>query len=67
MANIEQALQLATTNAQLAILPTFADDPTEDRATPTEWLQKLLNNKQGGNWTDIQTLHISEMPSEEDL
>ena len=56
MANIEQALQLATTNAQLAILPTFSDEPTDDRVTATEWLQKLLNNKQGGNWTDIQTI-----------
>ena len=56
MANIEQALQLATTNAQLAILPTFSDDPAEDRATPTEWLQKIINNAQGGNWTDIQTI-----------
>ena len=56
MADIQQALQLATTNAQLAILPTFSNNPTEDRASPTEWLQKLLNNKQGGNWTDVQTI-----------
>ena len=56
MADIQQALQLATTNAQLAILPTFANNPIEDRTSSTEWLQKLLNNKQGGNWTDVQTI-----------
>ena len=56
MADMQQALQLATTNAQLAILPTFSNNPTDDRTSATEWLQKLLNNKQGGNWTDIQTV-----------
>ena len=56
MADMQQALQLAATNAQLAILPTFSNNPTDDRTSATEWLKKLLNNKQGGNWTDVQTL-----------
>ena len=54
--NIQQALQMATTNAQLAILPTFSNDPKEDRTSATEWLQKLMNNKQEGGWTDLQTV-----------
>ena len=56
MADIQQGLQMATTNAQLAILPTFSNDSREDKTSATEWLQKLLNNKQGGGWTDIQTV-----------
>ena len=56
MADIQQTLHLATTNAQLAILPTFSNNLTEDRTSPTEWLQKVLNNKQGANWTDAQTI-----------
>jgi hypothetical protein len=46
MTEMQQALQMATTNSQLAILPN----------NPKEWLQKLLNNKQGAGWTDIQTV-----------
>jgi hypothetical protein len=34
--NIQQALQLATTNAQLAILPTFFNDPKDDRTSATD-------------------------------
>ena len=53
---MQQALQLATTNAQLAILPTFSNDPKEDRSSATEWLHKLMNNKTGAGWTDPQTV-----------
>ena len=42
---MQQALQLATTNAQLAILPTFSNDPKEDKSSATEWLQKIMNKK----------------------
>jgi hypothetical protein len=34
--NIQKALQLGTTNAQLAILPTFYNDPKVDRTSATE-------------------------------
>jgi hypothetical protein len=44
--NIQQALQMTTTNTQLAILPTFSNYPKEDNISTTEWLQNLLNNKQ---------------------
>jgi hypothetical protein len=47
----------------LANLPTFFDDPKEDKTSATEWLQKLNNNKQRYGWTDLYTL-TPEMPSE---
>jgi hypothetical protein len=47
--NIQQALQLVATSTQLAILPTFSNFPKEDRTSGAEWLQKLMNNKQGGD------------------
>ena len=53
---MQQALQLATANAQLAILPTFSNDPKEDKTSATEWLQKLMNNRQGAGWRDLQTV-----------
>jgi hypothetical protein len=43
--NIHQVLQLATTNVQLAIMPTFSNDPKKDKTSVMEWLQKLMNNK----------------------
>jgi hypothetical protein len=54
--NIQQALQLATTNAQLAILPTFCNDSREDKTSATEWFQKVINNNQGGGWTNLHTI-----------
>ncbi len=45
--NIQQALQLATNNAQLSILPILSNESREDKTTATECLQKVINNKQG--------------------
>jgi hypothetical protein len=42
--NVQQAFHLTTTNAQLAILPTFSNDPKEDKTLTTEWLQILIIN-----------------------
>ncbi len=53
---IQQALQLATTKVQLAILPTFSNEPRKDKTSAAEWLQKLINNKQGAGWTYLQTV-----------
>jgi hypothetical protein len=53
--NIQQALQLATTNPKLAILPTFSNDSRDDKISATKWLQKVINNKQGDGWTNLQT------------
>jgi hypothetical protein len=53
---MQNAPQLATTNAQLACLPKFSNDPKEDKSSTTEWLQKLMNKKQGAGWTGVQTV-----------
>jgi hypothetical protein len=39
----------------LAILPTFSNNPLEDKTSATEWLQKVIKNKQRGGWTNLQT------------
>jgi hypothetical protein len=56
--NIQQALQLATTSTQLTILPTFSNDPKEDKISTTQWLHQLKNNKQGDGWTDVQVVTL---------
>jgi hypothetical protein len=53
MAEMQQALQVATKNAQLAILPTFYNNHKENNSSATEWLHNLLNKKQGAGWTDL--------------
>jgi hypothetical protein len=35
MTEMQQALQMVTTNAQLAILPTFSNNPKEDNSSAT--------------------------------
>jgi Retrotransposon gag protein len=50
------ALRTATINANLALLPTFSDNLEADKYTAKEWLQQVLNNKQGGAWTDDNTI-----------
>jgi hypothetical protein len=54
--NIQQALQLATTNAQLSIFPTFLNQSREDKTSAIEWLQKVINKIQGAGRTDLQTV-----------
>ena len=53
---LREALQTATINANLALLPTFSDDSKTDRMTAKEWLQQVQNNKRGGTWTDVQAI-----------
>ena len=53
---MEQILQQATTNAQLALQPTFAINAKEDKFSSHEWLQKLMNNKTGGGWSNKQNI-----------
>ena len=50
------ALTAAAMNAQLTVLPTFADNIKEDRLTASEWLQKVNAHKEGGNWTNEQAI-----------
>jgi hypothetical protein len=54
--NIQKALQLATINAQSAILPAFSNDSREDKTSGTEWWQKVINSKKGGGWKNLQTI-----------
>ena len=51
-----QAFQAAAINAQLTALPIFSDNVKEDKLTAKQWLEKVVINKTGGNWTDIQTI-----------
>jgi hypothetical protein len=37
-------------------LPTFSNESREDRTSAAEWLQKVINNKQGAGWTNLQTV-----------
>ena len=53
-----QAFQAAAINAQLTALPIFSDNVKEDKLTAKQWLEKVVINKTGGNWTDIQTISI---------
>ena len=59
MANLEgipAAINQATCNAQLTALPTFSNRIQEDKWTASEWLEKVIINKNGGEWTEIQTI-----------
>jgi hypothetical protein len=51
-----QAFQAAAINAQLTALPIFSDNVKEDKLTAKQWLEKVILNKTGGNWTEIQTI-----------
>ena len=51
-----QAFQAAAINAQLTALPIFSDNVKEDKLTAKQWLEKVILNKTGGNWSDIQTI-----------
>ena len=42
--------------AQLAVLPTFSNVFEDDNFTPTQWLSKVINHKNGAAWTDAQTI-----------
>ena len=42
--------------AQLAVLPTFSNDPKEDKYTASQWLQKVLIHKAGARWDDQQMI-----------
>jgi hypothetical protein len=37
-------------------LPTFSNEFKEEKISATEWLQKVINNKQGAGWTYLQTV-----------
>jgi hypothetical protein len=50
--NVHHAIYLvSTTSAQLATLPTSSNNSLEHNDC-----KKLMNNKQAGGWTDLQTM-----------
>jgi hypothetical protein len=52
---MQRTLPAVTTNAQLAILPTFSNNLKDYNIFATECLQKLLNNTQGSEMTEQKT------------
>jgi hypothetical protein len=42
--------------AQLAILPQFSNKVTKDKFTATNWLAKVVNHMDGGDWTAAQSI-----------
>jgi hypothetical protein len=52
----QQLFLNAQAAAQLAVLPTFSNVFKDDNFTATQWLQKVLNHKNGAGWTDEQTI-----------
>ena len=56
MAANAQIFMNAQAAAQLAVLPKFSNVFKEDNFTPSQWLQKVLNHKNGAAWTDAQTI-----------
>ena len=53
---MSQAFEAAAINAQLIAGTIFLDNVKEDKLTAKQWLQKVIINKTGGNWTDVKTL-----------
>ena len=43
-------------NASLSNLPTFSDDFKEDKMTAKEWMERFMSSKEGGGWTDQQSV-----------
>ena len=56
MADNAQIFMNAQAAAQLAVLPKFSNVFKEDNFTPSQWLQKVINHKNGAAWTDAQTI-----------
>ena len=52
----QQLFLNAQAAAQLAVLPTFSNVYKDDNFTATQWLQKVINHKNGAGWTDEQTI-----------
>ena len=42
--------------AQLAVLSTCSNVFKDDKLTPTQWFQNVINHKNGAVWADEQTI-----------
>ena len=51
-----QALQNVALNASLSNLPTYSDDFKEDKMTAKEWMERFMTSREGGGWTDQQSV-----------
>ena len=51
-----QAFQAAVINAQL--IPIFSDNVKEDKLIAKQWLEKVIINKTGENWSNVETLTL---------
>ena len=51
-----QALQNVALNASLSNLPTYSDDFKEDKMTAKEWMERFMSSREGGGWTDQQSV-----------
>ena len=48
--------------AQVEILPQLSKEISEDNFTAAQWLVKVINHKEGADWTDAQTItHIRSL------
>ena len=54
MENAAQFFNNALATSQLAVLPTFSNKKNEDKYNPAQWLRKILNHRDGTEWTDQQ-------------
>ena len=54
MEHAAQFFNNALATSQLAVLPTFSNRKNEDKYNPAQWLQKILNHRDGTEWTDQQ-------------
>jgi hypothetical protein len=54
MENAAQFFNNTLATSQLAVLPTFSNRKNEDKYNPAQWLQKILNHRDGTEWTDQQ-------------
>ena len=55
-AALGQALQNVALNASLSNLPTYSDDFKEDKMTAKEWMERFMTSREGGGWTDQQSV-----------
>ena len=54
MENAAQFFNNALATSQLAVLPTFSNKKNEDKYNSAQWLQKILNHRDGTEWNDQQ-------------
>ena len=54
MENTAHFFNNALATSQIAVLPTFANKKNEDKYNSAQWLQNILNHRDGTKWNDQQ-------------